>query len=189
MSDEAEQFDTKALEKRMQGALSVLKQEFGGMRTGRASASLLDPITVNAYGTRMPINQVATVSVPEPRMISVHVWDKTQVSAVEKAIRESDLGLNPIVDGTMLRLPIPEMTEERRKELAKVCAKYAEQARVAVRNVRRDGMDQLKKQEKEGVIGQDEHHALADEVQSLTDKYIAEIDTALADKEKEIMQV
>jgi len=189
MSDEAEDFDTKALEKRMQGALNVLKQEFGGLRTGRASATLLDPITVNAYGTRMPINQVATVSVPEPRMISVQVWDKSNVSAVEKAIRESDLGLNPVVDGTSLRLPIPEMNEERRKELAKVCAKYAEQARIAVRNVRRDGMEQLKKQEKEGVIGKDDHHMLADEVQALTDKYIGEIDAALADKEKEIMQV
>jgi ribosome recycling factor len=189
MSEEAEDFDLKALEKRMQGALNVLKQEFSGMRTGRASASLLDPITVNAYGSRMPINQVATVSVPEPRMISVQVWDKSNVSAVEKAIRESDLGLNPVVDGTTLRLPIPEMNEERRKELAKVCAKYAEQARVAVRNVRRDGMEQLKKLEKEGAIGQDEHHSLADDVQALTDKYIGEIDAALADKEKEIMQV
>jgi ribosome recycling factor len=167
----------------------VLKQEFGGMRTGRASASLLDPITVNAYGTRMPLTQVATVSVPEPRMISVQVWDKSNVSAVEKAIRESDLGLNPVVDGTSLRLPIPEMNEERRKEMAKVCAKYAEQARVAVRNVRRDGMEQLKKQDKDGEIGKDEHHALAEEVQALTDKYIAEIDAALSEKEKEIMQV
>ncbi len=189
MSEEAEEFDTKTLEKRMQGALNVLKQEFGGMRTGRASATLLDPIVVNAYGARMPINQVATVSVPEPRMLSVQVWDKANVSAVEKAIRESDLGLNPVVDGTTLRLPIPEMNEERRRELAKVCAKYAEQARIAVRNVRRDGMEQLKKQEKEGVIGKDEHHALADDVQALTDKYIGEIDAALADKEKEIMQV
>ncbi len=189
MSDDEQAFDPKALEKRMQGAVSVLKQEFSGMRTGRASASLLDPITVNAYGSRMPINQVATVSVPEPRMINVQVWDKSNVGAVEKAIRESDLGLNPVVDGTTLRLPIPEMNEERRKELAKVCAKYAEQARVAVRNVRRDGMEQLKRQEKDGVIGKDDHHVLAEEVQSLTDKYIGEIDAALADKEKEIMQV
>ncbi len=189
MSDEAEDFDKKALEKRMQGALNVLKQEFSGMRTGRASASLLEPISVNAYGTRMPINQVATISVPEPRMLSVQVWDKSNVSAVDKAIRESDLGLNPIVDGTSLRLPIPEMNEERRNDLAKVCAKYAEQARVAVRNVRRDGMDQLKKQEKEGIISEDEHHALAEDVQALTNKYIGEIDAALAEKEKEIMQV
>lgn len=188
MSDQ-DGFDKKALERRMQGAISVLKQEFGGLRTGRASASLLDPVTVNAYGSRVPLNQVATVSVPEPRMISVQVWDKSQVSAVEKAIRESDLGLNPVVDGTMLRLPIPEMNEERRKEMAKVCAKYAEQARVAVRNVRRDGMEQLKKQERDGEIGKDEHHTLADDVQALTDKYIAEIDAALAEKEKEIMQV
>ena len=182
-------FDKKDLNRRMKGAVESLKHEFSGLRTGRASASLLDPITVNAYGARMPINQVATVSVPEPRMISVQVWDKSNVSAVEKAIRESDLGLNPVVDGTTLRLPIPEMNEERRRELAKVCAKYAEQARVAVRNVRRDGMEQLKKQEKEGIIGKDDHHALADDVQDLTDKYIGEIDAALADKEKEIMQV
>lgn len=184
-----DEFDLTSLERRMKGAISVLKQEFSGMRTGRASASLLDPIMVNAYGTRMPINQVATVSVPEPRMLSVQVWDKSNVSAVDKAIRESDLGLNPVVDGQTLRLPIPEMNEERRKELAKVCSKYAEQARVAVRNVRRDGMEQLKKQEKEGIIGKDDHHMLGEEVQRLTDKYIAEIDAALADKEKEIMQV
>lgn len=182
-------FDQKALERRMLGALNVLKQEFGGLRTGRASASLLDPIMVNAYGSRVPLNQVATVNVPEPRMITVQVWDKSQVSAVDKAIRESDLGLNPVVDGTTLRLPIPEMNEERRKEMAKVCAKYAEQARVAVRNVRRDGMEQLKKQEKDGAIGKDEHHALGEHVQALTDKYIAEIDAALVEKEKEIMQV
>lgn len=189
MSDQVHEFSVKELERRMLGALNVLKQEFAGLRTGRASASLLDPIVVNAYGSKMPLNQVATVSVPDPRTISVQVWDKSQVSAVEKAIRESDLGLNPVVDGQTLRLPIPELNEERRRELSKVGAKYAEQARVAVRNVRRDGMEQLKKMEKEGEIGQDEHRTLADEVQQATDKYIREIDAALANKEKEIMQV
>jgi len=182
-------FDLKDIEKRMRGALSVLKQEFGGLRTGRASASLLDPITVNAYGTRMPINQVATVSAPEPRVITVSVWDKSQVSAVDKAIRESDLGLNPVVDGTTLRLPIPELNQERRQELSRIAAKYAEQARVSVRNVRRDGMDALKKMEKDNEIGEDEHRALSGKVQELTDKVIKEIDTALANKEAEIMQV
>lgn len=182
-------FDHNDLEKRMQGALSVLKQEFGGLRTGRASASLLDPIMVNAYGSKMPLNQVATVSVPEARMISVSVWDKSQVAAVEKAIRESDLGLNPVVDGTTLRLPIPELNQERRQELTKIAAKYAEHARVSVRNVRRDGMDTLKKMEKDHDIGEDEHRTLSAKVQELTDKVIKDIDDALATKEAEIMQV
>jgi ribosome recycling factor len=182
-------FDLKDIEKRMRGALQVLKQEFGGLRTGRASATLLDPITVNAYGSRMPLNQVATVSVPEPRMITVSVWDKSQVSAVEKAIRESDLGLNPVVDGTTLRLPIPELNQERRQELTKIAAKYAEQARVSVRNVRRDGMDLLKKLEKDHEIGEDEHRNLSTKVQEATDKIIKEIDASLAAKEAEIMQV
>lgn len=182
-------FDLKDLDKRMSGALAVLKQEFGGLRTGRASASLLDPIMVNAYGSKMPLNQVATVSVPEARMISVSVWDKSQVSAVEKAIRESDLGLNPVVDGTTLRLPIPELNQERRQELSKIAAKYAEQARVSVRNVRRDGMDVLKRLEKDHEIGEDEHRSLSAKVQDLTDKVIKEIDAALATKEAEIMQV
>jgi ribosome recycling factor len=182
-------FKLNDIDKRMRGALTVLKQEFGGLRTGRASASLLDPIMVNAWGSKMPLNQVATVSVPEPRMISVSVWDKTQVSAVEKAIRESDLGLNPVVDGTTLRLPIPELNQERRTELSKIAAKYAEQARVSVRNVRRDGMDALKKLEKDHEIGEDEHRSLSAKVQDLTDKVIKEIDAALASKEAEIMQV
>lgn len=182
-------FDLKDLDRRMEGAVNVLKQEFSGLRTGRANASLLDPITVTAYGATMPLSQVATVSVPEPRMISVQVWDKTQVAAVEKAIRESDLGLNPVVDGQNLRLPIPELNEERRQELTKVAAKYAEQARVAVRNVRRDGMEHLKRLEKDGEIGQDDQHGLADKVQTLTDKMIKSIDEALSVKEKEIMQV
>ncbi|MEJ2116519.1 MAG: ribosome recycling factor [Alphaproteobacteria bacterium] len=182
-------FDIADIEKRMRGALGVLKQEFSGLRTGRASAALLDPITVNAYGSKMPINQVATVSVPEPRMISVSVWDKGLVNAVDKAIRESDLGLNPVMDGTNLRLPIPELNQERRTELSKIASKYAEQARVSVRNVRRDGMDTLKKLEKDHEIGEDEHHSLSGKVQDLTDKIIKEIDAAFSAKEREIMQV
>jgi ribosome recycling factor len=185
----AQTFDLKELEKRMKSTLGVLRQEFGGLRTGRASASLLDPLTVNAYGSRMPINQVASVSVPEPRMITVLVWDKSMVGAVERAIRESDLGLNPVTDGTTLRLPIPELNQERRQELAKIAAKYTEQARIAVRNVRRDGMDALKKQEKDGKIGEDEHRTLSGKIQDLTDKYIKDIDAAFATKEQEIMQV
>jgi ribosome recycling factor len=182
-------FDLKDLERRMQGALNVLKQEFGGLRTGRANTSILDPVTVDAYGTPMPLNQLATITVPEPRMISVQVWDKSQVGAVDKAIRESDLGLNPIGEGQVLRIPIPELNEERRQEIAKLAAKYAEQARVAVRNVRRDGMDQLKRQEKEGDIGQDEQHTHGAEVQELTDKIIKQIDETLAAKEEEILQI
>lgn len=182
-------FDMKDLDRRMTGAVTVLRREFGGLRTGRASASLLEPVTVNVYGAQMPLNQLATISVPEPRMITVQVWDKEQVSAVDKAIRESDLGLNPQVEGQVLRLPIPELNEERRQEIAKVAHKYAEQARVAVRNVRRDGMEQLKRQEKDGDIGKDEHHTLATQVQELTDRIIKEIDDSLENKEAEIMQV
>jgi len=182
-------FDLSEIERRMRGAFGVLKQEFSGLRTGRASASLLDPIMVMAYGNPMPLNQVATVNVPEPRMITVQVWDKSQVNAVEKAIRESDLGLNPVMEGQLLRLPIPELNEERRHEIAKVAHKYAEQARVAVRNVRRDGMEHLKRAEKDGKMGKDEHHSLSTKVQDLTDKVIKEIDEALATKEAEIMQV
>ncbi len=182
-------FDLSEIERRMRGAFGVLKQEFSGLRTGRASASLLDPIMVMAYGNPMPLNQVATVNVPEPRMITVQVWDKSQVNAVEKAIRESDLGLNPVIEGQLLRLPIPELNEERRHEIAKVAHKYAEQARVAVRNVRRDGMEHLKRAEKDGEMGKDEHHSLSTKVQDLTDKIIKEIDEALATKEAEIMQV
>jgi ribosome recycling factor len=185
----AESFDLKEIEKRMRGALGVLKNEFGGLRTGRASASLLDPITVSVYGQRMPINQVATINVPEPRMLTVTVWDKSQVAAVDKAIRESDLGLNPVMDGTTLRLPIPELNQERRTELSKIAGKYAEHARVSVRNVRRDGMDALKKAEKDHDISEDEQRTLSTKVQELTDKIIKEIDTALATKEREIMQV
>jgi ribosome recycling factor len=182
-------FKVGEYEKRMRGALASLKQEFGGLRTGRASAALLDPIMVNAYGSKMPINQVGTVSVPEPRMITVSVWDKSLVAATEKAIRESDLGLNPVVDGTNLRLPIPELNQERRQELSRIAAKYAEHARVAVRSVRRDGMDALKKLEKDHEIGEDEHRSLSAKVQDVTDKVIKDIDAALASKEAEIMQV
>jgi len=188
MSEQTE-LDLDDILRRMNGAVSALKGEYAGLRTGRARASLLDPISIDAYGTRMPINQLATVSVPDPRMISVQVWDRSQVGAVDKAIRNSDLGLNPMVDGQLLRIPIPELNEERRRELAKVAAKYAEQARVAVRNVRRDGMDQLKRLEKEGHIGEDEHKAWSDEVQQLTDQTISEIDELLATKEAEIIQV
>jgi ribosome recycling factor len=183
-------FDLKETERRMRGALAILKQEFGGLRTGRASAALLDPIVVNAYGgSPMPLNQLATINVPEPRLITVQVWDKSQVHAVDRAIRESDLGLNPVVDGQLLRLPIPELNQERRQEIAKVAHKYTEQARIAVRNVRRDGMEHLKKMEKDGDIGKDDHHSLSTKVQELTDKVIREIDEALAAKEAEIMHV
>jgi ribosome recycling factor len=183
------EFEMADLKKRMDGAVDVLRKEFAGLRTGRASASLLDPITVPAYGAEMPLNQVATVSVPEPRLISVQVWDRGLVKAVDKAIRTSELGLNPSVDGTLIRVPIPELTEERRAELAKVAARYAEQARVAVRNVRRDGMEQLKRLEREGEISQDVHHKTAQEVQELTDSEIKRINDMLATKEAEIMTV
>jgi ribosome recycling factor len=182
-------FDLKEIEKRMRGALSVLKQEFGGLRTGRASVSLLDPIMVNAYGTKMPLNQVATVSAPEPRLITVQVWDRGQIQAVDKAIRESDLGLNPVVEGQLLRLPIPELNQERRQELSKIAAKYAEQAKIAVRNVRRDGMEHLKRLEKEGAMGEDDVRGLSTKVQDVTDKVIKELDALFAHKEQEIMQV
>lgn len=182
-------FDLKDIERRMRGALSSLKSEFAGLRTGRASASLLEPINVNAYGSPMPINQVGNISVPESRMLSVQVWDKGLVHSVEKAIRESNLGLNPIVDGQSVRIPLPELNEERRLELSKVAGKYTEQARIAVRNVRRDGMEHLKTMEKSNDIGKDEHHDLGEEVQKLTDVVIKEIDKAFHAKEEEIMQV
>lgn len=177
------------LKRRMDGAVSSLKNDFAALRTGRASASLLDSITVEAYGQAMPINQVGTVTVPEARMVAIQVWDKTMAGAVEKAIRESDLGLNPIVDGVNLRMPLPELNEERRKELAKVAHQYAEHARVAVRHVRKDGMDALKKMEKDGDMGEDESRSGSEKVQKHTDDTIAIIDEALATKEKEIMQV
>ena len=179
----------KDLRRRMDGALEVLRKEFGGLRTGRASASLLEPITVAAYGGTMPLNQVANVSVPEPRMITVQVWDRTMVKAVDKAIRESGLGLNPQTEGQVIRVPIPDLNEERRRELTRVTARYAEQARVSVRNVRRDGVDVLRRREKDADISQDQQRKLQQEVQHLTDDYIKRIDDALAQKDKEILQV
>ena len=181
--------DLKDLERRMEGAVSVLRTELSGLRTGRASANLLDPIMVEAYGSQMPINQVGTVSVPEPRMVSVQVWDQALVNAVDKAIRESSLGLNPVMEGNLLRIPIPELNAERRQELVKVAHKYTEGAKVAVRHVRRDGMDTLKKMEKDGEISQDEGKHQADQIQELTDKKINAIDDLLAMKEEEITQV
>lgn len=175
------------LERRMAGAVEALKHDLTGLRTGRASTSLLDPVTVEVYGSHMPINQVATVSAPEPRMLSVQVWDKSNVGPVDKAIRSAGLGLNPIVDGQTLRLPIPDLTEERRKELAKLAGQYAEKARIAVRNVRRDGMDALKTDEKKHEISEDERKRAETEVQKLTDATIAEIDAAAQAKEKEIL--
>ncbi|WP_420962012.1 ribosome recycling factor [Brucella sp. IR073] len=181
--------DLNDIKRRMEGAIQAFKHDLGGLRTGRASASLLEPITVSAYGSDMPINQVANISVPEPRMLSVSVWDKSMVGAVERAIRDSGLGLNPITDGTTLRIPLPELNEQRRKELVKIAHQYAEQARVAARHVRRDGMDQLKKLEKDGDISQDDSRVLSEKVQKLTDETISELDKLLATKEAEIMQV
>ena len=180
-------YDKADLERRMNGAVESLKGDLGGLRTGRASTSLLDPVTVEVYGSHMPLNQVATVSAPEPRMLSVQVWDKSNVGPVEKAIRSAGLGLNPINDGNTLRLPIPDLTEERRKELAKLAGQYAEKAKVAVRNVRRDGMDALKTDEKKGVFSEDERKRHETEVQKLTDATIADVDAAAAAKEKEIL--
>ena len=185
----ADEPDLDDIERRMNGALEVLKQEFGGLRTGRASASLLEPVLVAAYGSQMPLNQLATISVPESRLLTVQVWDKGMVKAVEKAIQSAGLGLNPSVEGQLVRVPIPELNEERRVEMTRVAGKYAEQARVAVRNVRRDGMDKLKKMEKEGDLSQDDQHLYGDEIQSMTDRIIAQLDEALATKETEIMQV
>ena len=181
--------DVKELEKRMHGAMDALKKEFAGLRTGRASVNLLDPVMVEAYGQRMSLNQVGTVSAPEPRLLTVSVWDKGLVVATAKAIREAGLGLNPAPDGQMIRIPIPELTSERRAELAKLGHKYAEHGRVAVRNVRRDGMEALKKAEKDHKISQDEHRQKSDEIQKLTDRYVKLIDEALAHKEKEITTV
>ncbi len=178
-------FDIKDLRKRMEGALATLKSEFSGLRTGRANATLVEPIEVEAYGSKTPINQVGTVSVPEPRMISISVWDKGLVGAVEKAIREAGIGVNPVVDGQTVRIPIPPLTEERRKELAKVAAKYAEQAKVAIRNVRREGMEAVKTAEG----GEDQQKKLSEDVQKLTDEMVKKVDDAYTAKEAEIMQV
>lgn len=180
--------DIDALQKRMDGAFASLRTEFASLRTGRASASMLDPVMVEAYGQPTPINQLGTITVPESRMVLVNVWDKSVVNAVDKAIRNSGLGINPQMDGTILRLPIPELNEERRRDLAKVAGQYAEHGRVAVRNVRRDGMDQLKRAKAAG-LGEDDHKIWSDEIQSVTDAAIARIDAALATKQDEIMQI
>jgi len=189
VSEDVAEPDIEGVERRMHGAVEALRREFAGLRTGRASTSLLEPLTVDAYGARMPINQVGTLGVPEPRLITVQVWDRSLVKAVEKSIRESDLGLNPSADGQLVRVPIPELSEERRRELTKIAGRYAEQARVAVRNVRRDGMDELKRLEREGELSQDDQKLWADEIQQLTDKHIGMVDQAFAAKEAEIMQV
>jgi ribosome recycling factor len=185
----AEAYSKDELDRRMNGAITTLKSEFGGLRTGRASPALLDPVMVEAYGNTVPVNQVGTISTPEARMITVQVWDKGLAKAVDKAIRDAGLGLNPQMDGQLLRIPLPELNQERRKELSKLAAKYAESARVAVRNVRRDGMDLLKRLEKDKKIGEDEQHTKGEELQKLTDAHIKDIDTALHAKEQEIMQV
>jgi ribosome recycling factor len=181
--------DINELKRRMQGAIATLKHELGGLRTGRASAALLEPVQVEAYGTHMPLNQVATISVPEPRMLSVQVWDKSMVTPVTKAIQASNLGLNPSTDGQVIRLRLPELNEERRRELVKVAHKYAEAAKVAVRHVRRDGLEVLKKLEKDHEISEDDGKRHADQVQKATDESIAEVDRTLAGKEKEILTV
>lgn len=185
----ASNFDIDDYKKRMAGAVTSLRTEFGGLRTGRANASLLDTIVVSAYGSEMPLNQVGSVTVPEARMLVVNVWDKTQVGPVEKALRQSNLGINPVVDGQTVRIPMPPLTEERRKDLAKVASGYSENAKVAVRNVRRDAMDTLKKAEKDGDMGEDEQKAHSLDVQKATDDIIAEIEKALGVKTEEIMQV
>ena len=182
-------FDKEDLNRRMNGSIAALKGEFAGLRTGRASPALLDPVTVEAYGNPMPVTQLGTVSAPEPRLLTVQVWDKSMVKSVDKAIRDAGLGLNPQMDGQLLRIPIPELNEERRRDLAKLAHKYSEQARVAVRNVRRDGMEILKRLEKDHKISQDEHHTLGEELQKVTDAHIRDIDQTLHSKEQEIMQV
>jgi ribosome recycling factor len=188
MSSDDLDIDLDAIERRMDGAMTALKQEFASLRTGRASAQILDPIHVDAYGQMTPINQLGTVNVPEPRMVVINVWDKGMISKVEKAIRESGLGINPVTDGPLIRLPIPELNEQRRKELTKVAAQYAESAKVAIRNVRRDGMDQIKKAKAAG-MSEDDQKMWSDEVQELTDKAIAAVDKQLEQKQAEIMQV
>ena len=181
--------DMNDLKSRMQGAVDTLEREYTGLRTGRASVNMLEPVTVDVYGAKMPLNQVANVSVPENRMLAVQVWDANNTKAVEKAIRESGLGLNPQAEGTLIRVPVPELSTERRIELQKVAGKYAEQARVAIRNIRRDGMDSLKKAEKDNEISEDEHKRMSDEVQKITDQFIKNVDEHLAKKEADVMKV
>jgi len=185
----SEGIDLSDLKRRMEGAITAFKHDIASLRTGRASANVLDPVTVEAYGSRMPLNQVANITVPEPRMLAVSIWDKSMVGAVDRAIRESNLGLNPIVDGQNLRIPLPELNEERRRSLVKIAHDYAEKGKVAIRHVRRDGMDELKKAEKDGDIGQDISRSQSEKVQKMTDDMISDIDRLLAEKEKEIMQV
>ena len=182
-------FDKEDMKRRMKGAVATLKHEFAGLRTGRANPAILEPVMVEAYGNPMPLNQVGTISAPEPRLLTVQVWDKGLAKAVDKAIRDGGLGLNPQLDGQLVRIPIPQLNEERRRELAKLAAKYAEQARVAIRNVRRDGMDHLKRLEKDHAISEDQHRKLSDELQKMTDESVHEIDHALATKDQEIMHV
>ncbi len=182
-------YDKEDVQRRMKGAVATLKSEFAGLRTGRANPTLLDPVTVDAYGQPMHLNQVGSVSAPEPRLLNVQVWDRSLVKAVDKAIREAGLGLNPQMDGQLLRIPIPELNEDRRRELVKLASKYAEAARVAIRNVRRDGMDHLKKLEKEHLMSEDDHRKQADELQKTTDGHVHEIDQMLAAKDQEIMHV
>lgn len=188
MSTNELEIDLDDIERRMDGALASLKSDFASLRTGRASGSMLDAINVDAYGAMMPINQLATINVPEPRMVTVSVWDKSMVGKVEKAIRQSGLGINPVVEGTLMRLPIPELNEERRRELTKVAGQYAEQARVAIRNVRRDGMDKIKRAKAEG-LSEDDQKLYHDEIQELTNAAIAKVDASLEAKQQEIMQV
>ena len=188
MSQDATEIDLDAIQRRMDGAMTALRAEFASVRTGRASASIVEPIQVDAYGQMTPINQLGTVNVPEPRMVVINDWDKGMIAKVERAIRDSGIGINPIVDGPLIRLPIPELNEERRRELTKVAAQYAEQAKVAIRNVRRDGMDQIKKAKTAG-LSEDDQKMYADEVQELTDKSIAVVERALESKHAEIMQV
>lgn len=181
--------DVNELRRRMTGALEQFKKELSGLRTGRASVSLLEPVQVEAYGSHMPLSQLGTVNVPEPRMLTVQVWDKSMVKAVEKAIREANLGVNPMVEGQLIRVPIPPLTEDRRKDLVKLAHKFAEQARIATRNVRRDGMEALKHMEKDHKINEDEHRKRSAEIQKLTDEYVGKVDETLAAKEKDIMHV
>lgn len=185
----AESFSLSSLKERMEKSVDSLREELAGLRTGRATPSLLEPVMVEAYGSKMPLNQVATVTVPEARMLSVQVWDRSQASAVEKAIRNSGLGLNPAAEGAVIRVPLPELNEERRRDLTKVAHNYAEQARVAVRHIRRDGMDLLKKLEKDGEMSQDDSRRWAEQVQQATDAAVADVDSVVAAKEQEIMQV
>lgn len=183
------EFQSDFYQKKMEGALDALTKEFLGLRTNRASTAMLDPVVVDAYGSRMPLSQVGTVSTPEARLITVQVWDKGLVKAVEKAITDANLGVHPSADGQLVRVPLPDLTKERRIEIAKIAGKYAEQARIAVRNIRRDAMDVLKKEEKDGLISEDDHHRLSAVIQSLTDDFVKKVDQALAQKEKDLMQV